>query len=172
MKCMGKGFNSHNPELVFTAATGKTKYREWVKLSCCSFIFIHTMAILNKPHPVYAQGLHHSFSALKLDRLRKSLGFQLAKAELLDNAAAATTSSAAPVDSPKHTFSKGFKSSHQGWVTSRRLGKELGCENSLYPEDEGVGPRHYLGSLFRAVQKSWSRRFFEISLGACCLPPE
>lgn len=25
-------------------------------LSQCSFIFIHTMATLNKPHPVYAQG--------------------------------------------------------------------------------------------------------------------
>lgn len=63
----------------FGTSTGKTKYHEWVKLSGWSVIFIHTMAILNKPHPVYAQGLYYSFSALKLDRLRKSLAFQLAK---------------------------------------------------------------------------------------------
>lgn len=63
----------------FGFITGKTKFHEWVKLSSCSFIFIHTMVILNKPHPVCAQGLHYSFSALKLDRLRKSLAFQLAK---------------------------------------------------------------------------------------------
>lgn len=36
----------------FVSSTGKTKYHKWIKLSGCSFIFIHTMAVLNKPHPV------------------------------------------------------------------------------------------------------------------------
>lgn len=42
-------------------------------------------------------------------------------------------------------------------MISRRPGKEFGSETSLCSKTEAVGPRHYLGSLFRAVQNSWSR---------------
>lgn len=74
----------------------------------------------------------------------------------MGNVAGATSSSAAPVDLPKHTINEEFRSSHQGWVTPRRLGEVSGSETSLYSRAEEGRSRHYLQPLFRAVQSSWS----------------